>query len=209
MGDGTPLRQPGGLTTPKTLKDWRFWLMGFGFMGISLALGGIPPNLPDILTIGGFDPRTALKYTSLIGLSAIAGRVIGGWLVDRFWAPAVALVILGAPALACWLLSHATLDPTTTMASILLIGFALGVEYDLMAYLLGRYFGLRSYTINYAVLYIFFSLGAGAGAPVFARAARLQGGYESVLTYAAIALVIIAASFLLLGRYRTFEDDAA
>ena len=207
--DGSAVATPraGGLTVAQTLGDWRFWLMGFGFFGISLALGGIPPNLADILTIGGLDLATALKLVSLIGLSAIVGRVVGGWLVDRFWAPAVALVILGAPALACWMLGHGALDPWVATLPILMIGFALGVEYDLMAFLLGRYFGLRSYTINYAILYIFFSLGAGLGPPLFAHAARVQGGYAHALTVAAIGLIGVGASFLLLGPYRSFPDE--
>ena len=96
----------------------------------------------------------------------------------------MALVILGAPAMACWMLSQGTLDGgATTATAIMLIGFALGVEYDLMAYLLGRYFGLRSYTINYAILYVFFSLGAGFGPPYVMRGhARLQGSYAPALT---------------------------
>lgn len=206
--DGAPTRAPGGLTAPQTLRDWRFWLMAFGFFSVSLTLGGIPPNLPDILTRNGLPMAAALKLTSLIGLSAIAGRLIGGWLVDRFWAPAVAVVILGAPAVACWMLAGSAFASASPISAILLIGFALGVEFDLMAYLLARYFGLRSYTINYAILYVFFSLGAGFGPPLFARAGRIYGGYGSALTIAGIVLVGVAASFLLLGRYREFTDEA-
>ena len=197
--------EPAGFTVAETLADWRFWLMGLGFFGISLILGGMPPNLPDILTTGGLDMPSALKLTSLVGLSAIAGRVLGGWLVDRFWAPAVALVILGAPAIACWWLGHATLDASTAWMPILLVGFALGVEYDLMAYLLGRYFGLKSYTVSYAILYVFFSVGAGFGPPMFAYLSRTQGSYAPSLTIASVALIGVAASFLLLGKYRKFE----
>lgn len=205
--DGAPVRRSGGLTTPQTLRDWRFWLMAFGFFGVSLPLGGIPPNLPDILTQGGLTLADALGLTSLIGLSAIAGRLIGGWLVDRFWAPAIALVILGAPAAALWMLTQGSFDTASPALAVLLIGFALGVEFDLMAYLLARYFGLRSYTINYAILYVFFSCGAGLGPPLFARAARLEGSYGPSLTIAAVALLFVACSFPLLGRYRNFDDE--
>ncbi len=206
--DGAPLYATTGMTTGETLRDWRFWLMCFGFLGISLMLGGIPPNLPDMLTQDGMGMAEALKLTSLVGLSAIAGRLIGGWLIDRVWAPLVCLILLGAPAIACWMLSQGNLEPGTAAAAILLIGFALGVEFDLMAFMLGRYFGLKSYSLNYAILYIFFSLGAGFGPPMLARAARLDGGYGSILMIAAIALIFISSSFLLLGRYRNFEEKA-
>ena len=92
-------------------------------------------------------------------------------------------------------------------ASILLIGFALGVEYDLMAFMLGRYFGLKNYTVSYSILYVCFSLGAGFGPLVYARAFVAQGSYAPALSLTAVALVAVAASFLALGRYRKFDDE--
>lgn len=202
--DGSVRAEPGGMGVGATLADWRFWLMGAGFFLVSLALGGIGPNLEKILTSEGMELSTVLKLTSLIGLSALVGRVVGGWLVDRFWAPAVAFVLLAMPATSCWLLAGGALDPTTAALSILLIGFALGVEYDLMAYLLARYFGLKNYTVSYGILYVFFSLGAGFGPLLYARMFVVDGSYARSLTITAVALVGVAASFLLLGRYREF-----
>lgn len=205
--EGVAAAPPKGLTVRATLRDWRFWLMGISFFFISLALGGIGPNLEKILTGSGMDIAVVLKLTALIGLSAIAGRIIGGFLVDRFWAPAVALVILAAPAISCWLLAHAAITAGTAAASILLIGFALGVEYDLMAFMIGRYFGLRNYTFSYGILYVFFSLGAGFGPLIYARAYVAQGSFAPALTLTSVALIAVAASFLLLGRYRVFDDE--
>jgi MFS family permease len=203
--DGTPRPQPGGMSVGATLADWRFWLMGAGFFLISLALGGIGPNLEKILTAGGMGLSTVLRLTALVGLSALAGRVIGGFMVDRYWAPVVAFFILAMPALSCWLLAHAVLTPAIAAGSILLIGFALGVEYDLMAFLLARYFGLRNYTVSYGILYVFFSCGAGFGPLLYARAYVAQGSYAPALRVTAVALIAVAASFLLLGRYREFD----
>ena len=207
VADGSARPEPGGMSVGATLADWRFWLMGVGFFLVSLALGGIGPNLEKILTNEGMALSTVLKLTSLIGLSALVGRVVGGWLVDRFWAPAVAFVLLAMPATSCWLLAANGIDATTAAASILLIGFALGVEYDLMAFLLARYFGLKNYTISYGILYVFFSLGAGFGPLLYARAFVVDGSYGRSLTITAGALVAVAASFLLLGRYREFEAE--
>lgn len=207
MADGSALLSPGGMSVRATLSDWRFWLMGVGFFLVSLALGGIGPNLEKILTTDGMELSTVLKLTSLIGLSALAGRVIGGWLVDRFWAPAVAFVLLAMPATSCWLLSGTAIDPSIAATSILLIGFALGVEYDLMAFLLARYFGLKNYTVSYGILYVFFSTGAGFGPLLYARAFVADGSYTRSLAITAAALIAVAASFLLLGRYRDFDGE--
>ena len=205
--DGALPLAPGGMSVRATLTDWRFWLMGIGFFLVSLALGGIGPNLEKILTGNGMALPIVLKLTSLIGLAALAGRIIGGWLVDRFWAPAIAFVLLAMPAASCSLLAGAAIDPIAAAGAIVLIGFALGVEYDLMAFLLARYFGLKNYTVSYGILYVFFSFGAGFGPLLYARMFVADGSYARALTITAAVLIAVAASFLLLGRYRIFEAE--
>ena len=198
---------PGGFTLREALGQWRFWLLASALLPISYALGGPVPNLEVILKGGGVDAATVLTLTPLVGLSSIVGRIAGGWLLDRFWAPAVAFVILSLPGISCWLLTGTALDYPTAAAAIVLIGFALGVEYDVMAFFVARYFGLRSYAAIYGMLYVFFSLGAGFGPYGFGRDYDLHGNYHLSLTISCVMLVVAAASFLLLGRYRDFADE--
>jgi MFS family permease len=191
-----------GLNFAETLKQWRFWLIALALVPISFALAGPIPNMENILKIAGFSAPNIIGLTSLIGLSALSGRLMGGWLLDRFWAPAVALVILASPGLSCFLLAQPSLSQQGAMASILLIGFAVGVEYDLMAYLVARYFGMRSYTAVYAVLYVFFSIGAGGGPLLFGWCFDKTGSYRLVLDVAFAVLIISGLALLALGRYR-------
>ncbi len=197
-----------GLTMPQILADRRFWTMAFGFLIVSFALAGPAPNLEKILVLAGIGPTQVIQLTSLIGLSALTGRFVGGWLVDRFWAPAVAFVILSLPAISCWLLASAALDYTTAAFSICLIGFALGVEYDLMAFFIARYFGMRSYTAVYGVLYVFFSTGAGFGPLLFGMDYDRHGSFHLSLVAAATVLLVTGLCFLTLGRYRRFDQPS-
>ncbi|WP_397401252.1 MFS transporter [Phenylobacterium sp.] len=198
-----------GLTFPETLKTWRFWVLAVAFVPISFAVGGPIPNMENIVKTAGFSGSEVVSLVSLIGLSVIVGRVVGGWLIDRFWAPGIAFVMLAAPALACWMFAHGDLTYATAAGSIFLIGFAAGVEYDLMAFLVARYFGLKSYGAIYGSLYGFFALGAGIGPVVFGRAFDANGNYDSPLMLSAGLLVLGAALLLLLGRYRVFNATPA
>ncbi|SFO02915.1 MFS transporter [Sphingomonas sp. OK281] len=198
---------PGGFTLGEALREWRFWLIAFALVPISYALAGPVPNLEIILKSGGVAPGTVLALTPLVGLSAIIGRIFGGWLLDRLWAPGISFVILALPAISCWLLTGTTLDYPTAAAAIVLIGFALGIEYDVVAYFVARYFGMRSYAAIYGLLYVCFALGSGLGPLAFARDYDLHGNYSFSLTTAAFALVAAAAAFLALGRYRQFADE--
>ena len=193
-----------GLTFGETLRNWRFWVLAVAFVPISFGVGGPIPNMENIVKTAGFTGPDIVSLVSLIGLSVIAGRVVGGWLIDRFWAPGIAFLMICAPALACWMFAHGDLTYATAAGSIILIGFAAGVEYDLMAFLVARYFGLKSYGAIYGSLYGFFALGAGIGPVVFGRAFDATGNYDGPLMLSAGLLVLGAVLLLLLGRYRTF-----
>lgn len=197
-----------GMTLAETLRDWRFWLIAAAIVPISFSLAGPVPNLENILKNSGMTPGRMLELTPLVGLTALLGRLVGGWLLDRFWAPAVGFVILGAPALSCFILSSAALSFGQAAAAILLIGFALGVEYDLIAYLVARYFGLKSYTAIYGILYVCFALGSGTAPLVFGRDFDAHGNYHLALLFSAGALVAAAAALLALGRYRFASSDS-
>ena len=86
--------RPGGLTLREALRGWRFWLLFFSFLPVSMALSGPVPNMENMLSKGGMDAATVVMLTPLIGLSAMVGRLAGGWLLDRFWAPAVGFILL-------------------------------------------------------------------------------------------------------------------
>ena len=193
-----------GLTLAETMRDWRFWLIALAILPISFALAGPVPNLENILKQSGMTAEDMLELTPMVGVTALLGRLVGGWLLDRFWAPAVGFVILGIPAVSCWILSGDVLSYEMAATAILLIGFALGVEYDLIAYLVARYFGLKSYAAIYGILYVCFALGSGTAPLVFGRDFDAHGNYHLALMGSAAALVAAAASLLLLGRYREF-----
>lgn len=201
---GAPDALP-GLTRGEAVRQWRFWLIAAVLVPISFALAGAVPNLEPILLDRGIDQATILTLTPLIGLASIGGRLIGGWLLDHFWAPGVAFVLLGMPAISCLILAGGQLDPAMARFAILLIGFALGIEYDVVAYLTSRYFGMRAYAGIYAIFYVCFSTGAGFGPLVFGLIRDHFQNFAPALQISAVILPACAAGFLFLGKYHKFS----
>lgn len=195
-----------GLTLPQALREWRFWLLAVCFVPISYSIGAIIPNIERVLTASDFAMEEAVGLATLTGLAVLCGRVIGGYLIDRFWAPGVAFVFLASPAVALWLLGQPGLDSNVATIAILMIGFGAGVEYDFMAYMVSKYFGMRSYSAIYGSIYGFFALGAGLGPTIMTRLADANG-WEPTLTMAAIILFAFTLPLLVLGRYRNFEPE--
>ena len=207
QGDEPPQVQ--GQSFALAIRDWRFWVLAAAFVPISFAVGGPIPNMENILKKAGFDHTDLIGLVQWIGISVILGRVIGGWLIDRFWAPAIAFLLLSAPVLSCWLLAQPDITFFSANLAIITIGFAAGVEYDLMAFLVARYFGMKSYSAIYGALYGFFALGAGIGPVAFGAAFDRSGSYNQPLMISAGLLIIGAVLLLTLGPYRQFGNVSA
>jgi len=201
----------GGPSLKQAFRDWRFWLLAYSFIPISFAVGGPIPNMETLLGNKGFDPGDAVTLASLIGIAVIIGRVAGGYLLDHLWAPGVAATILSLPAVATLMLAQSDISFVYAATAIMILGAAAGVEYDLMAYLVSRYFGLLHYAAIYGALYGFFALGAGIGPAVFGASYEATGSYDSILKISSILFLAGALPLLLLGKYRDFEQplDAA
>ena len=196
--------QLAGMSLQQALKDWRLWLLAYSFIPISFAVGGPIPNLETLLGGKGFSAQDAVTLAGLIGVAVIIGRVAGGFLLDYFWAPAIAAIFLSLPAIATFILAQPELSYLSAAVAIMILGAAAGVEYDLMAYLVSRYFGMLYYGRIYGFLYGFFALGAGIAPGVFGVSFDATGSYDTMLMVASGLFLAGALPLLLLGKYREF-----
>lgn len=209
VSDSVPLPEEPGIRFREALRDPKFWIIAIAFVFISFALTSPTPNMENILRTFHFDLATIAGITSSFGLAVIFGRIAGGWLIDRIWAPACACGVLALPAIACWMLARPTITAHEAIGSVIAIGLAAGLEFDLLAFLVARYFGQRHYATIYGAFYTAVAIGGGAGPVIYGRAYDLTGSYAQVLVASTIAIIIGGGLLLLLGPYRRFAPDAA
>lgn len=190
-----------GMTAREAFRSRSFWLLAIVFIPMSLAVAAPLPNIENILRSLRLSPTEVVQLASLVGIAAVAGRLLGGVLVDRFWAPAVGTVILTLGAVACLILSLDDVSFSMACIAILLLGLVSGVEFDLMAYLVSRYLGMRSYATTYATLYGIFVVGAFVGPSLFGYAFDSTGTYSGILGACALLLIGGAITVLFLGPY--------
>jgi len=199
-----------GMTLKAALRHRSFWIMTVAFLLIAFALTAPTPNLENILRTRHFTLPQIGAITASFGLSVIAGRIIGGWLLDRFWAPGCAVIVLLAPLAGNWLLARPVIDATTATLSVISLGLGAGFEFDLLAYLIARYFGRRAYGTIYGCFYTVIAFGGGLGPVVYGRAFDLIGRYDLALTAGAACLLAGSLVLLALGpypRWRQSGDD--
>ncbi|RKQ71972.1 MFS transporter [Litorimonas taeanensis] len=200
-----------GLTLRETFHNYRFWVIFFSFLVLGAVVSGIIANSKYILLDKGYTDITATGFftgAGLIGLSTLVGRLIGGWLVDHFWAPMVAFVFMSVPAIGCFILMQDYSVGVNAIA-LILVGLAAGVEFDMMAYFTSRYFGMKSYGRVYGLVYAAFGLGSGTSPVIFNIIRGDDTDYARVLVFAAVGFVLGGAMLLTLGKYRNFESDIA
>ncbi len=193
-----------GVTLSQAVRDWKLWLIFLSFFLLSGAIGGSIPNLVPMMMDASIDRGKAASIVGLIGLAVIAGRVVVGFCIDRFWAPGVAAVVQSLPVISALILIQPELSIPLVSAAVILIGFAAGAEFDLIAYLVGRYFGLRHYAKIYVIPYAGFAIAAGIMPTLFGHLFDLHGSYTLVMKICAAMFGSGALMLLALGRYPQF-----
>ena len=189
-----------GLTVEEALHGRVFWQLCAAFFLIGGAVSALSVHLVQIVVAAGFARGVAVNIASAVGVAVIFGRLLTGYLVDRFHPPIVAAVFLVMPVAACVLLSG---EPITLLAVVLAaacIGLAAGSEVDLVPFLTARFFGLRSYGKIYAWIFVAFYAGVGLGPPLLGRMFDLHRNYHLGLTYLIPALAIGVILVATLGR---------
>jgi predicted MFS family arabinose efflux permease len=190
-----------GSSLALAIRQWRFWVVALAVGAAALAVGGPIPSIESILRELHFSREQIISLASLVGLSIIAGRLTSSYLIDRFWAPLVGLVmnLAGAAALVSLCLGRSSF--AATAACLVFIGAVTGSEYDLAPFLVARYLGSRHYAAVYGALYGIFSICTGLGAVLFGAAHDRLGLYRNVLPIFGAVLLGSGLLLLLLGPY--------
>jgi predicted MFS family arabinose efflux permease len=200
----TGLRTRDGLTLGSAVRQWRFWVMILAIFLVSQGIGGTIPSLIPILTDQGFAPAQAAAVLGWIGIAVVLGRALAGYVLDKVWAPAAAAVFMALPIVTLYLLMGSP-GPALAGLAAFIVGFAAGAQFDIVAYLTGRYFGEAHYGKIYAWQYAALIFSGGIAPFIWGTMFDATGGYTLILTLVIGAHALGAALFLTLGRYPSYS----
>jgi MFS family permease len=167
-----------------------FWTIALGFAAIAIAVSALVVHMVPLLRDAGMPPLQAATVASFTGFGVLLGRLVIGWLIDRFFAPRVAAIVFTLTAIGCLLLVYG--GPLAAPFAAFLIGFSLGAEVDLISYLTARYFGMSSYGVLYALIYACFIVGASIGPVLAGKIFDMTGNY-SLAIWTVIGLLLTGA----------------
>ena len=142
-----------------------------------------------MLTDRGLTLQMATLGSSLMGAGLLIGRVGTGYLLDRFFAPYLVAVLFGGAAVGIGLLWTGAAT-AIALAGALLVGLGMGAEVDIIAYLISRYFGLRSFGEIYGSAFGAFLL-AGALGPLL-----MGAGFDLTDSYGAPLAALLTSTLV-------------
>jgi len=198
--DRTPQSAPLqlGASFAEASRTLPFWAMGIAFFLGTAATSGMIVHMIPFLLDSGAEMTSATAIASLIGFGLIGGRLITGWLMDRFEASLVGAGMMLASAAGMLLLALG--DVETAFFGAFAIGLCIGAELDVIGYLTGHYYGMRSYGSIYGMLYTLCAGGAALSPVLFGLSSDRLGSYGPGLIAGGGALMV--AAVLLFGLPR-------
>lgn len=184
-----------------------FWILLATLFLAAMSTTGTITQLSALLTDRGISASSAGYAVAVTGASSLAGRLITGWLLDRYFAPRVGMVLLFTTAAGLSLLSNARSLSAALVASAL-IGFSMGGEADVTPYLLARYFGVRQLGLLYGWAWTAFAVAAALGSVLLGRAFDRSGSYEGLLLLFAVATFLAGMMMLAMPHYPEAQVSA-
>lgn len=206
-------RQPGDAAARPSLfallRNWKVLLICVASALHYAPIVALLSQLQPLLVGKGLTAVDAAAAIGLVGLSALAGALVSGFLVDRFWAPLVACIFTLGPALGCLVLMQGEISPGLAILALILLGLGQGAEIDIVAFMIARYFGMRSYASIYGLSVFFIATSVAVCGSLIGQAFDHAGNYDGALAVAAGLFVTAAFAYLLMGRYPKDGDEVA
>jgi MFS family permease len=190
-----------GLQFRESMREPTFWMLNLGFFLLGITATSLVTQQVPLLRDAGWTADETTRLQTTFGFGLLFARVAVGYVIDHIFAPRVLTTVSIGGALACVLYA---VQPDFGYVSALLIGFLLGAEFDVLAFLIKRYYGNVAYGRIYGVIFGVFYLGSGIGIWGLPKLRELSAdlSYDNGLYAAAVILFVSAILMTFMPRYR-------
>lgn len=190
-----------GLDWHQIWRSKTFWLLIAAFFLAGASVHACVLHLAALLSDRGFSPQAAANAVSIIGAAMLIGRTGSGYFLDRFFAPRVCAVLFGQSAVGIAILAMGSSGVPAILAAFM-VGLAFGAEVEVIAFLVSRYFGLRSFGLVYGFGFSSFVLAGALGAYMMGAGFDRTHSYTAPLFVVLVAMMLATLLFTRLGTYR-------
>lgn len=199
------VQQAFGVPFREALRQPVFLLLVLAFFLLGVTATSLVTQQVPLLIEAGWTQSDAAYVQASFGFALLFARVFIGFIIDYIFAPRVMQMVTIGGAVACVLYAQV---PQAGLASAILLGLLLGAEFDILAFMIKRYFGNVAYGRLYGVIFGLFYLGSGLGIAALSMSRQLFGDYVMGLYIAAGILLActVLAGFLPPYRFAAGAD---
>jgi MFS family permease len=190
-----------GMSFQAAMREPTFWVLNIGFFLLGITATSLVTQQAPLLQDAGWTAAETTRLQTTFGFGLLAARIIIGYVIDHIFAPRVLTLVSIGGAASCLLYAF---YPELGYISALLLGFLLGAEFDVLAFLIKRYYGNVAYGRIYGVIFGVFYLGSGIGIwglPKI-RALSTPVSYDNGMYVAAAILLGSAILMSFMPKYR-------
>ena len=202
----SPVASLAGLTVKEALRSSQILRIALANLFMSAVGAGVSVHLVPILSGTGVSRSAAAAMAATAGVAGIAGKLLTGWLMDRFQGNIIPFVSFALQAVGYGLLLNKLGSPAALTAGVMVLGYTAGAGLQVTTYLCSRYAGMRSFGTVYATIGSMLMLGTSVGPWIAGSVFDHTGSYNALLWVAIPTALIGAAMFIGLGAYPVFAD---
>jgi predicted MFS family arabinose efflux permease len=177
---------------------WRIAISTFVIMVVTIAL--VVHQIPILVEIG-VDRTSAAYYAGMAGLAGVAGKLVTGWLLDRYAARWVGGLTLAATTLTFILLLLPDRSMPIIFAAMFINGYAAGTKLQIAGYLTSAYGGMRNFGAIFGTMASLIAAGSGLGPLVGGFVYDWYGTYDPYLWFGVVGTLVSAALIFGLPDY--------
>ena len=178
-----------------------FWIGVAAFFLLGVFSSSIIVHQIRLLIDAGIPPQTANLMPVALGVALIVARIGTGWLLDRFSVALVMSTFLGCGLVATLIYASGP-GVTGAIVAAALAGLLIGAEFDVLSYLIPRYWGRLSFGKIYGVMFAVFQLSSAVTAFAVGLSRESLGSYTPAMLVLSGVCLVCMVLFAFLGPYR-------
>jgi MFS family permease len=175
------------------LRTVNFWLILAGSTLVVGAIGAVIQHFILFLKDQGYSAATASKFFTALLVSSLGGRLLVGYLADRFQKKNI-MAFFYALLSASVLLIGFSHTPLVIWCFVVLFGFSMGADYMLIPLVVAECFGTAALGKLLALIIMGYSLGQWGAPWIAGRIFDLRHSYELAWNAVALAGLLGAAA---------------
>ncbi len=189
------------------IRDKNFWLITAGSALVIGAMNAVIQHFIFYLESQGYSSTQASRYLSILLVVSLAGRVIVGYIADRFKKKntmALFYCLLGS-AIPLLYLAHL---PGVALLFTATFGFSMGADYMLIPLVTVECFGVESLGKILALIIMGYSIGQWLGPWIAGRIFDSVHSYDPVWTVMMLAALIGSTAIFMLSGNKAMAESA-